>query len=379
MGASEAKPTLSSARDWRPCPAQRSHLDAGRWIPVSQASTYPSYLKLHATGELTRRAHEAVAGLASCRACPRLCGVDRLRHGSYGAGPDPDGPDPDGPDPDGPNPEGAPPDGAGPGRSGAGRAGACHTGRLARVTSAFAHHGEESCISGERGSGTVFFSGCNLACVFCQNADISQCRSGEELEPAQLAAAMLNIQEAGCHNVNLVSPSHVVPQILEALVVAAADGLRLPIVYNSGGYDSLDSLRLLDGVVDIYMPDLKFLSDEVAEGYVRAPGYATAARAALVEMHRQVGDLTLDADGVARRGLLVRHLVMPGLLENTAAAMRFLASEVSRDTCVNVMAQYRPQWQVNAASHAEINRRPTPAEMAQAHEVAREAGLHRFA
>ena len=280
-----------------------------------------------------------MAGLASCSVCPRQCGVDRLRDERQ----------------------------------------ACDTGRWARVYSAFAHRGEEGCISGSRGSGTLFFSGCNLACVFCQNAEISQSPSGEELGPQEIATHMLELQEAGCHNLNLVSPSHVVPQVLEALVLAVDDGLRLPIVYNSGGYDALESLHLLDGVVDIYMPDLKFLGDELATRYVRAPGYPEAARAALREMHRQVGDLEIGADGVARQGLLVRHLVMPGLLEDSALAVEFLAREVSPDTCVNIMAQYRPQWKVGADSFAEINRRPTPEEMRQAQAQAQAVGLHRFA
>jgi len=215
--------------------------------------------------------------------------------------------------------------------------------------------------------------------VFCQNADLSQRPSGEEMGPPEVAVQMLSLQEADCHNINLVSPSHVVPQVLEALVVAVDGGLRLPIVYNSGGYDSLESLRLLDGVVDVYMPDLKFLSDDVAEPYVRAPEYPAAARAALQEMHRQVGDLEIDADGVARRGLLVRHLVMPGLLDNTRLVMEFLAREVSADTCVNIMAQYRPQWEVSADSHPEIDRCPTQEEMQRAYEQAQAVGLHRLA
>lgn len=302
-------------------------------------SMYPSYLELHASGQLGGRAEEAVAGLAACNVCPRQCGVDRLR----------------------------------------GEREACGTGRRARVYSAGPHHGEESCISGSRGSGTLFFCGCNLACVFCQNADLSQSPSGEEMGPGEVADQMLSVQEAGCHNLNLVSPSHVVPQVLEGLAVAADRGLRLPIVYNSGGYDSLESLRLLDGVVDVYMPDLKFLADDVAKRYVRVPGYPAAARAALREMHRQVGDLEIGEDGVARRGLLVRHLVMPGLLENSRLVVEFLAGELSPDTCVNIMAQYRPQWKVAADTFPEIDRSPTPEEMELAHAQTREAGLHRLA
>jgi len=199
------------------------------------------------------------------------------------------------------------------------------------------------------------------------------------MSPPEVADHMLSLQEAACHNLNLVSPSHVVPQVLEALAVAVGRGLRLPIVYNSGGYDSQESLRLLDGIVDIYMPDLKFLADDLAQQYVRAPGYPTAARAALQEMHRQVGDLEIGADGVARRGLLVRHLVMPGLLKDSRQVLEFLAGEVSPDTRVNIMAQYRPQWEVTADGYPEIDRCPTEEEMERVREYAREAGLHRFA
>ena len=330
---------------------------------MPEVSDYPSYLTLQASGELRRRAETAVASLVSCAVCPRQCAVDRLVDCSPGKRSGRDA-----------SLGGAAADG-----TVSDEMGPCNTRRQARVTSAFAHHGEEPCISGDRGSGTIFFAGCNLACVFCQNSDISQCPSGQEMSSAQLASCMLKIQQADCHNINLVSPSHVVPQVLEALAEAVDLGLRLPIVYNSGGYDALESLRRLDGVVDIYMPDLKFLSDGVAERYVLAPGYAETARAALVEMHRQVGDLEVDRAGAARRGLLVRHLVMPGMLENTRQAMEFVAREVSANTCVNLMGQYRPQWQVGPGSYPEIDRRPTAQEMAEAVTCAREAGVWRFA
>ncbi len=300
---------------------------------------YPRYLKAHTSGELRRRTEEAVAGLAACRVCPRQCGVNRLRN----------------------------------------ERGSCDTGRRARVHGAVAHHSEETFISGTKGSGTLFFTGCNLACVFCQNAELSQGSSGEAMSPEAVADLMLSVQVAGCHNLNLVSPSHVVPQVLESLSVAVNRGLRLPVVYNSGGYDALESLRLLDGVVDIYMPDLKFLADDLAERYLRAPGYAAAARAALREMHRQVGDLEIGEDGVAQRGLLVRHLVMPGLLENSRLVVEFLAREVSPDTCINIMAQYRPLWKVGGDAFPEINRSPSREEMDLARTQARDAGLHRFA
>ncbi|MBN1513040.1 MAG: radical SAM protein [Phycisphaerae bacterium] len=299
------------------------------------------------TADLARRAAEAVAGLVCCRACPRECGADRL----------------------------------------GGADGVCRTGRHARVTSAFAHFGEESCLVGSHGSGTVFFGRCNLACVFCQNADISQQTSGEVLDAGNIAELMLRLQGAGCHNINFVSPSHVVPQILEAVAVAVPCGLRIPLVYNSNGYDSVETLTRLDGVIDIYMPDFKFWEPASAARYCSAEDYPERARAAFREMHRQVGDLCVDGGGIARRGLLVRHLVMPGLLDESAAVFDWLASALSHDTFVNVMAQYRPAHRVGrhpprtgcGPSFPEINRPVRLDEMEQAFAAARQAGLHRFA
>jgi putative pyruvate formate lyase activating enzyme len=205
------------------------------------------------------------------------------------------------------------------------------------VSSVFFYFGEEDCLWGRRGSGTVFFAGCGLRCAFCQNADVSWLRQGDEHDAEDLAAVFLGLQERGCHNLNLVTPSHVVPQVLEALVVAAARGLRLPVVYNSSGYDTLETLRLLDGVVDVYMPDFKFWRAETARRYAAAPEYPERARAAVLEMHRQTGPLLLGRDGLARRGVFVRHLVMPGFVEESAAIFGWLASEVFFDTYVNVM------------------------------------------
>jgi putative pyruvate formate lyase activating enzyme len=244
------------------------------------------------------------------------------------------------------------------------------------IASAGPHFGEETPISGRSGSGTIFFSGCNLQCAFCQNHDISHGRAGRDLEAAELAAIMLNLQAAGCHNLNLVTPSHVVPQILAALLIATDEGLTLPLVYNSGGYDSLETLRQLDGIVDIYMPDLKYASGEIAGEFSGAPDYPEVARSALREMHRQVGDLETDPAGVARRGLLVRHLVLPDGAAGTTESMRFLAEELSPATAVNVMAQYRPLFR--AGEHPAIDRRPTPQEHEEACKAARRAGLHRF-
>jgi putative pyruvate formate lyase activating enzyme len=305
---------------------------------VSSADFEPAYLNLHRSGELRRRAEQATERLRHCLVCPRNCGVDRL----------------------------------------ADRTAACKTGRYARVSSYFPHFGEEDCLRGWRGSGTIFFSLCNLRCVFCQNFDISQAGEGMETRPVRLAGMMLELQAMGCHNINFVTPEHVVPQILEALPLAVEAGLRLPLVYNTSAYDSLDSLQLMDGIVDIYMPDFKFWDERLSLLYLKAKDYAEAARRAIREMHRQVGPLTLDERGLARRGVLVRHLVMPGEIAGTREIMRFLAEEVSPDTYVNVMGQYYPAGKVGPERYAEINRRVTRQEVESAKEVARRAGLWRF-
>ena len=294
-----------------------------------------AYLQLIRDGELKRRAEVARAHEAECDLCARHCGVNRAE-----------------------------------------RTGACHTGLLARVASYGPHHGEEYPLRGQRGSGTIFFSWCNLRCVYCQNHDISQNPAGHEIQSVRLAEIMLELQRSGCHNINLVSPSHVVAEILEALVIAAGNGLQLPLVYNTGGYDSLSALSLLDGVVDIYMPDMKSHQPSIARGYSKVRDYPQVNRAAVREMHRQVGDLQLDEQGLAVRGLLVRHLVLPGRLAGTREIMRFLASEISTDTYVNLMDQYRPAFR--AAAHARLNRRPTAEEFNEALRWARQEGLHRF-
>ena len=298
----------------------------------------PAYLSLYRSGELRRRAELAVERLAHCEACPRNCGVDRL----------------------------------------ADRSAACKTGRYARVSSYFPHLGEEDCLRGWNGSGTIFFAWCNLRCVFCQNFDISQLGKGQVTPPQSLAGMMLALQALGCHNINLVTPEHAVPQVLEALVPAIEAGLRLPIVYNTSAYDSLESLRLLDGVVDLYMPDFKFWDPQSSLRYLKARDYPEAARRAIAEMQRQVGELKLDENGVARRGVLVRHLVMPGYLNETEAILRFLAEEVSPDTYVNVMAQYRPADKVSLEKYPELNRRISSQEYRAAIEFAHQAGLWRL-
>lgn len=298
-------------------------------------TTRPAYLGLHESGELRKRAAEAVASLVSCRVCPRDCKVDRL----------------------------------------ADKEAVCRTGRYAQVASHFAHFGEEDCLRGTRGSGTIFFSMCNLRCVFCQNFEISQARKGEEVTPEELASLMIDLQNQGCHNINLVTPEHVVPQIIEALPHAIARGLDLPLVYNTSAYDSLESLRWLDGIIDIYMPDFKFWDNQAALLYVKARDYADTARAAIKEMHRQVGDLVLDESGLARRGLIIRHLVMPGGIAGTREIMKFIADEISNETYVNVMAQYYPAGDVGTDKYAEINRGITQEEYLEALQTAREAGL----
>ncbi len=254
----------------------------------------------------------------------------------------------------------------------------CKTGRHARVSSYFAHFGEERCLSGSRGSGTVFFSSCNLRCAFCQNYEISWLGEGHATRPDELAEMMLDLQNKGCHNINFVTPEHVVPQILEALLLAVERGLRLPLVYNTSAYDSADSLALMDGIVDIYMPDFKFWDAPQAKRYAKAPDYPDTARRAIKEMHRQVGPLVTDEHGVALRGVLLRHLVMPGSVAGTPEIMRWIARELGVDTHVNVMAQYHPACRVSETEYQEIDRCITRNEFQQAIQAFYAAGLVRL-
>ncbi|VVB63768.1 Radical SAM superfamily protein [uncultured archaeon] len=284
---------------------------------------------------LEDRAAEAISRLESCRICPRHCRVNRQKN----------------------------------------ELGFCRGERHARIYSYAPHFGEESPLVGLHGSGTIFFSGCNLACVFCQNYEISQLDQGTEVRSVGLATMMKRLQDLGCHNINFVTPSHYVPQILEALVAARAMGLTVPLVYNSSGYDSVETLRLLDGIFDIYMPDMKYGSDEMALKYSNAPEYTKYAKAAILEMHRQVGDLEIDANGVAVRGLLVRHLVLPEGAAGTAEVVRFLSQEVSGNTYLNVMAQYRPEYK--ACGYSELDRSLTAQEYREAVRMAADAGLTR--
>ncbi len=245
------------------------------------------------------------------------------------------------------------------------------------MASYFQHFGEEDCLRGWSGSGTIFFSGCNLRCVFCQNFDISAQVRGRAVKPGRLAGMMLELQMAGCHNINLVTPEHVVPQILEAMPPAVEAGLRLPIVYNTSAYDGLDSLRLLDGVVDIYMPDFKMWTRERARRFLRKGDYPEAARHSIAEMHRQVGDLVIDAQGLARRGVLLRHLVMPGMLDETEAILGWIAAELGPGTFINLMGQYRPAHLVGS-EYREIDRRLYREEFERAIEIAADLGLRRL-
>ncbi len=301
----------------------------------------PSYIALHETGELRQRAEVSVDLLMDCLVCPRKCRVDRTRD----------------------------------------EKGFCRTGALAQVSSAGPHFGEEPELVGHGGSGTIFITHCNLACEYCQNYTISQCGDGEEVPPKELAAMMLRLERQGCHNINFVTPSHVVPQILDALVIAAEQGLSVPLVYNSGGYDSVETLRLLDGVVDIYMPDAKYGSNAIASILSHAPDYVEVMKAALKEMHRQVDDLVVR-DGIAVCGMIIRHLVLPGNLAGSADVLRFIAEEISPDSYLNIMPQYRPMWHAaeiaqNDPAFCALNRPLLPDEYRQAIAFAGDVGLHR--
>ena len=297
----------------------------------------PAYLELLRSGELKRRVEEAHSMLEECRLCGRECRVNRLE-----------------------SVKGA----------------VCRTGEKAVVSSFNAHFGEEAPLVGQNGSGTIFFTNCNLKCQFCQNYQISQLAEGREDSPEEIAAMMLHLQSQGCHNINFVSPTHVIPQIMAALLIAAEKGLQVPLVHNTGGYDSLEALRLLDGIVDIYMPDMKYADEKVGRRYSKVKEYPQVNQAAVREMHRQVGDLVMDEQGVALQGLLIRHLILPNGLAGTAEIAKFLAEEISPETFLNVMSQYRPMHK--AHEYPRINRRPTMEELQEAVTLAHEAGLTRL-
>jgi putative pyruvate formate lyase activating enzyme len=318
-----------------------SYISDPIWV-IPRRDFVPAYIRTYETDKhiLEEKVERALGVLEKCEVCPRNCHINRLEN----------------------------------------RTAVCRTGRYAYVASAFPHFGEEDCLRGWRGSGTIFFSFCNLKCVFCQNFDISWEGNGETLTPKEIARVMIRLQEMGCHNINFVTPEHVVPQVMEAIPPAIEMGLRLPIVYNTSAYDSLHSLEIMEGIVDVYMPDFKFWDRDLSFFYMAARDYPDVARAAIKEMHRQVGPLKFDENGLALRGVLVRHLVMPNRVAGTREICRFIANEVSRDTYINIMDQYRPEGRVLRLpeKYERINRSTTRTEYEEALRVAREEGLYRF-
>jgi putative pyruvate formate lyase activating enzyme len=296
----------------------------------------PVYIETYHKGILKDRANELHEALKCCNLCPRQCNVDRL----------------------------------------SGETGTCSTGEYAMVSSYSPHFGEEAPLVGNHGSGTIFFTHCNLLCSFCQNFDISHEGRGRVVTDRELADMMLSLQALGCHNINFVTPTHVVAQILSALILAIEDGLDVPLVYNSGGYDSVNTLQLLDGIIDIYMPDFKFWDPEPARATCDAPDYPVKAREAIKEMHRQTGDLVINPQGIAIKGLLVRHLVMPERIAGTEKVMQFIADDVSPGTYVNIMPQYRPCGK--AYQHEQLDRSITSTEFYEAIDLAKSAGITRL-
>ena len=296
----------------------------------------PAYIQTYKTGLLFKKIQATRAILKNCMLCPRKCSVDRL----------------------------------------SGEKGICKTGQHAFVSSIHAHFGEEAPLVGHNGSGTIFFTHCNLMCSFCQNYDISHEGLGKKISDNELAGMMITLQNQGCHNINFVTPTHVVPQILSALELAIDNGLTIPLVYNSGGYDSVETLKLLDGVIDIYMPDFKFWGSRIAESTCQAPDYRKIARSALVEMHRQVGDLVIDTSGIAQKGLLVRHLVLPENLAGTRDIMKFIHDTISPNTYVNVMSQYRPCGRADEIK--KLSRSLSAEEYRAAIQMAKEEGITRL-
>lgn len=297
----------------------------------------PNYISLYRTGKLNERIEKAQELLRECNICPRRCRVNRLEN----------------------------------------KLGVCKVGKLPKVSSYNPHFGEESPLVGTHGSGTIFITSCNLGCVFCQNYDISHLGEGYEVSFERFALMMIELQNMGCHNINFVTPTHVVPHILEALSIAIREGLHIPLVYNTGGYDLVETLQLLEGIFDIYMPDFKFSDSDVAAKWCKARDYPQVAMKAIKEMHRQVGDLVVNDRGIAERGLIVRHLVMPHGLAGTRKVMQFLAQTISSNTYVNLMDQYHPCGL--AHKYPEINRRVSDKEFEEAIQIAHEEGITRLA
>jgi len=295
----------------------------------------PCYLDLYRSGELDERIEKLNEILTDCHLCPRECRVNRDE----------------------------------------GEKGYCKSAREMVVSSIGPHFGEENELVGRGGSGTIFLSHCSLGCLYCQNFEISHLGQGKVISTEELARGMLRLQSIGCHNINFVTPTHFTPQIVEGIKVAIEKGLKIPIVYNCGGYEKVETLRLLEGIVDIYMPDVKYSEAGPAKKFSNAPHYFEVCRKALKEMHRQVGDLKVSEEGIAERGLLIRHLVLPNNLAGSEAVLRFIAEKLSEDSYVNIMSQYRPMYK--ASLYPEINHPPQLSEFSEAVEMAEELGLHR--
>ncbi|MBP7217106.1 MAG: radical SAM protein [Candidatus Omnitrophica bacterium] len=301
---------------------------------MNKSDLYPSYRNAFHAGSLAKRARAATALLSSCNICPRQCRVNRLSD----------------------------------------ELGFCKTKAQAKVFSFLPHHGEEPPISGSHGSGTIFFSHCNMACSYCQNYTFSQEGEGREVNPDALANCMIDLQKRGCHNINLVTPTHVMPQILNALLIAVENGLRIPLVYNTSSYELPEMIALLDGIVDIFLADLRYGSNTCAQYYSHADNYPRYSQQAVKKMHQQVGIAKINEEGIIERGLIIRHLVLPNNIANTKEIMTFIAQEISPDTFVSLMSQYLPSYK--ALEQPNLARRITQAEYAQAQDDMRAVGLH---
>ena len=295
---------------------------------------YPVYLRTYQAGRLNQLIEETFKLLESCCICPRRCGVNRLKN----------------------------------------EKGFCKTGLKPKVCSFMPHHGEEPPISGVHGSGTIFFSHCNMSCVYCQNYEFSQSGQGREVEFEELAKFMIDLQDMGCHNINLVTPTHVMPQILKALSIAIPKGLKIPVVYNTGGYELPDIIKMLDGIVDIYLPDARYADNDMSIKYSGAPDYPEYNQDALKEMHRQVGIANIDNQGIIKTGLIIRHLVLPNNISGTDKIMKVIAKELSAHTYISLMSQYRPCHKVS--QFKDICRRITYEEYEYAKQAMQEQGLN---
>ncbi len=295
---------------------------------------YPAYLQSYKEGKLKKTAQQLSDRLKSCDLCPRKCGVNRLE----------------------------------------GEEGFCKTALKAKIYSFMAHHGEEPPVSGVNGSGTIFFSGCNMRCVYCQNHCFSQGGEGREIARQELAEIMLKLQDASCHNINLVTPTHVLPQILKALEIAVGEGLKIPLVYNTGGYEASETIKMLEGIVDIYLPDMRYADNQAALKYSAAPEYPSYNRQAVKEMHRQAGNAQINDKGIISRGMIIRHLVLPNNISGTDKIMRFVADNISRESYISLMSQYHPCF--TAKEFPELSHRLSAQEYREAQEIMEKYGLH---